>query len=48
MGNYFHLPQGINNPYIMTIYERWTEGIGQDIATCPGLFMPATIFSRKK
>ena len=32
----------------MTIYERLAEGIGQDIATCPGLFMPATIFSRKK
>ena len=20
----------------MTIYERWAEGIGQDIAACPG------------
>ena len=28
----------------MTIYERWAEGISQDIAACPGLFM----FSRKK
>ena len=28
----------------MTIYERWAEGISQDIAACPGLFMPATTY----